>query len=81
VDFSLMSITAVVLGGVSVAGGRGSALCALFGATLVQATTSASSFLNADSSWQYTVVGAITLIAACLFSLARRSHSGARLAL
>jgi len=26
-------------------------------------------------------VGAITLIAACLFSLARRSHSGARLAL
>ncbi len=72
VDFSLMSITAVVLGGVSVAGGRGSALCVLFGAALVQATTSASSFLNADSSWQYSVVGAITLIAACLFSLARR---------
>ena len=72
VDFSLMSITAVVLGGVSVAGGRGSALCVLFGASLVQATTSASSFLNADSSWQYSVVGAITLIAASLFSLARR---------
>jgi ribose transport system ATP-binding protein len=81
VDFSLMSITAVVLGGVSVAGGRGSVLGALCGAALVQATTSASSFLNADSSWQYTVVGAITLIAACLFSLARRGHSGARFAL
>jgi len=78
VDFSLMSITAVVLGGVSVAGGRGSAFCVLLGAALVQATTSASSFLNADSSWQYSVVGAITLIAACLFSLARRG-SGARL--
>lgn len=77
VDFSLMSITAVVLGGVSVAGGRGSALCVLFGASLVQATTSASSFLNADSSWQYSVVGATTLIAASLFSLARR-RGGAR---
>ncbi|WP_431301085.1 ATP-binding cassette domain-containing protein [Tabrizicola sp. BL-A-41-H6] len=73
VDYSLMSITAVVLAGVSVAGGRGSAVSVLFGAALVQATTSASSFLNADSSWQYTVVGAITLVGACLFSIARRS--------
>jgi ribose transport system ATP-binding protein len=80
VDFSLMSITAVVLGGVSVAGGRGSVLCVLCGAALVQSTTSASSFLNADSSWQYAVVGGITLIAACLFSLARRPYGGARLA-
>ncbi len=80
VDFSLMSITAVVLGGVSVAGGRGSVLCALFGATLVQAITSASSFLNADASWQYTVVGATTLVAACLFGLAQRSRTGAKLA-
>jgi ribose transport system ATP-binding protein len=80
VDFSLMSITAVVLGGVSVAGGRGSVLCVLLGATLVQATTSASSFLNADSSWQYSVVGAITLIAACLFSFARRGGATARFA-
>ena len=71
VDFSLMSITAVVLGGVAVTGGRGSALSVLCGAALVQATISASSFLTADSSWQYTVVGAITLIGACLFSLAR----------
>jgi ribose transport system ATP-binding protein len=80
VDFTLMSITAVVLGGVSVAGGRGSAICVLCGATLVQATTSASSFLSADSSWQYTVVGAITLIAACLFSLARRTRTGLKFA-
>ena len=80
VDFSLMSITAVVLGGVSVAGGRGSAVCVLLGAALVQATTSASSFLNADTSWQYSVVGAITLIAACLFSVARRGGGTTRFA-
>jgi ribose transport system ATP-binding protein len=71
VDFSLMSITAVVLGGVSVTGGRGSAIGVLLGAALVQAMSSASSFLNADSSLQYSLVGAITLIAACLFSAAR----------
>lgn len=75
VDFTLLSITAVVLGGASVAGGRGSILCTLFGSALVQATTSASSFLKADASVQFTVVGAITLVAAGLFSLARRHHS------
>jgi ribose transport system ATP-binding protein len=80
VDFSLMSITAVVLGGVSVAGGRGSALSVLCGAALVQATTSASSFLNADSAYQYTVVGAITLVGACLFSFARGHGSTAKTA-
>jgi ribose transport system ATP-binding protein len=71
VDFTLMSITAVVLGGVAVSGGRGSAVAVLAGAALVQATTSASSFLAADSAWQYTVVGAITLLGSGLFSLAR----------
>jgi ribose transport system ATP-binding protein len=80
VDFSLMSVTAVVLGGVSVTGGRGSAICVLIGAALVQATTSASSFLNADSSWQYLVVGLITLIAACLFSFVRKDHTHSGLA-
>ena len=77
VDFTLMTITAVVLGGVAVTGGRGSALSVLLGAALVQATTSASSFLAADSAWQYTVVGTITLIGACLFSLARGKGRGA----
>ncbi len=46
VDYTLLSITAVVLGGASVAGGRGSFLATLLGCALVQATTSASSFLK-----------------------------------
>ena len=73
VDFSLMSITAVVLGGVSVAGGRGSAICVVLGAAMVQATTSASSFLSPDASWYYTVLGIVTLAGASLFSIARWS--------
>ena len=72
-DYTLMSITVVVLGGASVAGGRGSFFSTLFGAALVQATSSASSFVDANSSVHYIVIGALTLLAAIFFSLARRS--------
>jgi ribose transport system ATP-binding protein len=71
-DYTLMSITVVVLGGASVAGGRGSILATLLGAALVQATSSASSFIDANSAVHYAVIGTLTLLAAIFFSLARR---------
>ena len=71
-DYTLMSITVVVLGGASVAGGRGSILATLFGAALVQATSSASSFIDANSSVHYAVIGTLTILAAIFFSVARR---------
>ena len=71
-DYTLMSITVVVLGGASVAGGRGSFVCTMLGAALVQATSSASSYIDANSSVHYTVIGTLTLLAAIFFSLARR---------
>jgi ribose transport system ATP-binding protein len=71
-DYTLLSITVVVLGGASVAGGRGSFVSTLFGAGLVQATSSASSYINANSSVHYTVIGTLTVLAAIFFSLARR---------
>ena len=71
-DYTLMSITVVVLGGASVAGGRGSFVSILLGAALVQATSSASSYINANSSVHYTVIGTLTVLAAIFFSLARR---------
>ena len=71
-DYTLMSITVVVLGGASVSGGRGSFISTLLGAALVQATSSASSFIDANSSVHYTVIGTLTLLAAIFFSLARR---------
>jgi ribose transport system ATP-binding protein len=71
-DYTLMSITVVVLGGASVGGGRGSILSTFLGAALVQATSSASTFINANSSVHYVVIGSLTLLAAIFFSLARR---------
>jgi ribose transport system ATP-binding protein len=75
-DYTLMSITVVVLGGASVTGGRGSFISTLLGAALVQATSSASSYIDANSSVHYTVIGTLTLLAAIFFSLARRRAAG-----
>jgi len=77
-DYTLMTITVVVLGGASVAGGRGSFVSILLGAALVQATSSASSYINANSSVHYTVIGALTLLAAIFFSIARRRAASGR---
>ena len=71
-DYTLMSITVVVLGGASVSGGRGSFISTMLGAALVQATSSASSYIDANSSVHYTVIGTLTLLAAIFFSVARR---------
>jgi ribose transport system ATP-binding protein len=71
-DYTLMSITVLVLSGASVAGGRGSFVATLFGAALVQATSSASSFFDGNSSVHYAVIGSLTLAAAIFFSVVRR---------
>jgi ribose transport system permease protein/ribose transport system ATP-binding protein len=76
IDYTLMSITAVVLGGTRIAGGRGSALSVLMGAALVQSLSSASSFINQDSAIHLTVLGAVTLVAATFFSVARGERTG-----
>jgi len=76
IDYTLMSITAVVLGGTRIAGGRGSVLAVLMGAALVQALSSASSFVNQDSAIHLIVLGAVTLVAATFFSVARRERIG-----
>jgi ribose/xylose/arabinose/galactoside ABC-type transport system permease subunit len=67
----------VVLGGASVGGGRGSVICTLMGAALVQAISSASSFINSDSSVHYAVLGLVTLMAAVFFSVARMRRGAA----
>jgi ribose transport system ATP-binding protein len=76
IDYTLMSITAVVLGGTRIAGGRGSVLSVLMGAALVQSLSSASSFINQDSAIHLTILGAVTLVAATFFSVARRERTG-----
>lgn len=76
IDYTLMSITAVVLAGTRIAGGRGSVLAVLMGAALVQSLSSASSFINQDSAIHLSVLGAVTLVAATFFSVARRERAG-----
>jgi ribose transport system ATP-binding protein len=71
-DYTLMSITAVVLGGAAIAGGRGSVICTLMGAALLQSLSSASAFVNQDTYVRYVLLGVITLSAAIFFSVARR---------
>jgi len=77
-DYTLMSITAVVLGGASIAGGRGSVICTLMGAALLQSLSSASAFVNQDTYVRYMLLGVITLAAAIFFSVARLRRGIAR---
>jgi ribose transport system ATP-binding protein len=72
VDYTLSSITAVVLGGASIFGGRGSFIGTLLGAALIQQIVNATVFLRLDQSWQYWLVALLTLGAAAGYSKARR---------
>jgi ribose transport system ATP-binding protein len=76
VTYTLSSITAVVLGGASLFGGRGSFIGALLGALLIQQTINATTFLQLTQSWQYFIVGLLTLVAAGIYTQAR--HAGKR---
>jgi ribose transport system ATP-binding protein len=72
-SYTLSSITAVVLGGAAVRGGRGSFIGVLLGAALIQEVVNATTFLNLSAEWQFYLVGGLTLIAAGTFSKFRSS--------
>ncbi|MBB1510942.1 ATP-binding cassette domain-containing protein [Tessaracoccus sp. MC1756] len=71
VNYTLSSITAVVLGGTSLLGGRGSFIGSALGALLLTQVLNATVFLRLDQSWQYWLQGGMILIAAVLYTLAR----------
>jgi len=72
-NYTLQSISAVVLGGASIFGGRGSFLGAFAGVVLVQEITSATGFLGLGSAWQYWLPGLLILLAAGMYSRTRVS--------
>jgi ribose transport system ATP-binding protein len=74
VTYTLSSITAVVLGGASLFGGRGAYVGALLGAALIQQITNATTFLNLSQAWQYWLLGLLTLAGAVIYSQARRAR-------
>jgi ribose transport system permease protein/ribose transport system ATP-binding protein len=77
ITYTFQSISAVVLGGISIFGGRGSFISTVLAAVLLQELTSATQFLGLSTAWQYWFPGLIILLAAALYSGARDT-SGAR---
>jgi ribose transport system ATP-binding protein len=71
--YTLASVTAVVLGGTSLFGGRGSFIGALLGAALVQQIINATTFLSLSQAWQYWLTGLLTLAAAAAYTQVRRA--------
>jgi ribose transport system ATP-binding protein len=77
VNYTLASVTAVVLGGTSIFGGRGSFIGALFGAILVEELLNITTFLQLSQAWQYWFQGVLVMVAVGIYTLARaRPGSG-----
>jgi ribose transport system permease protein len=68
-------VSAVVIGGASLAGGEVSILGALFGVTLMNLISNGLNLLGINVYWQNIVIGAVLLIAVAADSLSRRNKS------
>jgi ribose transport system ATP-binding protein len=79
VGYTLSSITAVVLGGTSLIGGRGTFIGTVFGALLITQLLNATTFLGLSTLWQYIFQGLLILVAAVAYSFvrARRKRAAA----
>ncbi len=73
--YTLTSITAVVLGGTSLLGGRGTFIGTLMGAGLSVQVLNATVFLSLDQKWQYIFQGFLIVAAALIYSQVRRGTS------
>ena len=69
--YTLASVTAVVLGGASIYGGRGSYVGAALGALLTTEIVNSITFLHLGQAWQYWLPGTLLLVAAGLFARVR----------
>lgn len=75
VGYTLSSITAVVLGGTSLLGGRGTFVGTLLGAGLIVELLNAMVFLNLTQTWQYLFQGALIVAAAVIYGRARGARA------
>jgi fructose transport system permease protein len=69
---NLDSITAVVIGGVSLFGGRGSVIGALIGALIVGVIRNGLQLIGVDSIYQVLITGILVILAVSVDQLARR---------
>ena len=70
-NYTLSSITAVVLGGTSLRGGRGTFIGTVLGALLLTEVLNAATFLGLSETYQYVFQGILVLIAALIYSTVR----------
>jgi fructose transport system permease protein len=72
---NLDSITAVVLGGTSLFGGRGSVIGTLIGATIVGIFRNGLTLIGVEVIYQYLVTGILVILAVSVDQLARRRRA------
>lgn len=72
VNYTLSSITAVVLGGTSLTGGRGTFIGTVLGAVLLTEVLNAVTFLGLTQTYQYLFQGGLIVVAALIYSAVRR---------
>jgi ribose transport system ATP-binding protein len=72
INYTLSSITAVVLGGTSLRGGRGTFVGTVLGAVLLTEVLNAVAFLGFTETYQYVFQGALIVIAALIYSTVRQ---------
>ncbi|KZM48120.1 ABC transporter permease [Labrenzia sp. OB1] len=70
---NIESITAVVIGGISLFGGRGSVLGTLFGALIVGVFTLGLRLLGADAQWTYLLIGLLIIAAVAVDQWIRKA--------
>jgi ribose transport system ATP-binding protein len=71
-NYTLSSIAAVVIGGASLFGGRGSFVGALLGAMLITQVNVVTNFLGVTDAWQSYLLGAMILASVAVYSKSRQ---------
>ena len=74
-DTNLTAISAAVIGGTSLFGGRGNAYSALLGILVLQSIQSGLNVVGVDSSVRYMVTGGVLVLAVAIDSVSRRARS------
>ena len=74
-EANIQSITAVVIGGISLFGGRGSIMGVLFGALIVGVFELGLRMAGADAQWTYLLIGALIIAAVAVDQWIRKAAS------
>lgn len=72
VNYTLASVAAVVIGGGSLNGGRGTFIGALLGAMLLNQVNVVSTFLQLNDAWSFYLQGAMVLAGVAIYSKSRQ---------